>query len=460
MKKPISRFYLLLVLVPLLLLASMGGYYFLEETAAGSDVVVVPQTPAPPSATPVPVPTPEPTPTPFPEHDITLMAVGDNLMHLGIVASGKQEDGTYDFSMLFQGISPFLNAADIRIINQETVMGGNSRGFSGFPYFNSPTEVGDAIADAGFNVVLQASNHTADQKLDGLLYCADFWKNKHPEVLVTGIHEDASQADDIPLLTIDDVTFAILNYTYGANTETLPLDLLGHLNLLCAVNEKNGQMDFTTLNPQVLEDISRAKELADIVIVCPHWGTEYSSKISSYQEKWALEMTEAGADVIIGTHPHVVEPVEWITAENGNESLCYYSLGNYVSTQKNALSMLEGMAWLTFHVAEDGVSIERKTTGCGSRWSVSTPPDRYGLKMSICWKNIPKSWRPPTASAIMPVWSFIWKTCKNGATRFSVISYSPKIRRSIISKPILLINNVSHTDDGTVVHSTDNDTFP
>ena len=142
MKKPISRFYLLLVLVPLLLLASMGGYYFLEETAAGSDVVVVPQTPAPPSATPVPVPTPEPTPTPFPEHDITLMAVGDNLMHLGVVASGKQEDGTYDFSMLFQGISPFLNAADIRIINQETVMGGNSRGFSGFPYFNSPTEVG------------------------------------------------------------------------------------------------------------------------------------------------------------------------------------------------------------------------------------------------------------------------------------------------------------------------------
>ena len=459
MKKPISRFYLLLVLVPLLLLASMGGYYFLEETAAGSDVVVVPQTPAPPSATPVPVPTPEPTPTPFPEHDITLMAVGDNLMHLGVVASGKQEDGTYDFSMLFQGISPFLNAADIRIINQETVMGGNSRGFSGFPYFNSPTEVGDAIADAGFNVVLQASNHTADQKLDGLLYCADFWKNKHPEVLVTGIHEDASQADDIPLLTIDDVTFAILNYTYGANTETLPLDLLGHLNLLCAVNEKNGQMDFTTLNPQVLEDISRAKELADIVIVCPHWGTEYSSKISSYQEKWALEMTEAGADVIIGTHPHVVEPVEWITAENGNESLCYYSLGNYVSTQKNALSMLEGMAWLTFHVAEDGVSIERKTTGV-IRWSVSTPPDRYGLKMSICWKNIPKSWRPPTASAIMPVWSFIWKTCKNGAARSSVISYSPKIRRSIISKPILLINNVSHTDDGTVVHSTDNDTFP
>lgn len=336
----------------------------LAQTAAGSDTVVVVQTPTPlPSPTPVSTPTPEPTPTPFPEHDVTLMAVGDNLMHLGIVASGKQEDGTYNFSMLFDGIRPFLETADVKIINQETILGGNSRGFSGFPYFNSPTEVGDAIAAAGFNVVLHASNHTADQELDGLLYCANFCKTRHPEVLVTGIHEEPSQAEDIPLLTIDDVTFTILNYTYGANTETLPLDLLGHLNLLCAVNEKTGQMDFTTLNPQVLEDISRAEELADIVIVCPHWGTEYSSKVSSYQEKWAQAMTEAGADVIIGTHPHVVQPVEWIISENGNEALCYYSLGNYVSTQKNALSMLEGMAWLTFHVTEDGVSIDRDATG-------------------------------------------------------------------------------------------------
>ena len=203
-------------------------------------------------------------------------------------------------------------------------------------------------------------------------------------------------------------------------------------------------MDFTTLNPQVLEDISRAKELADIVIVCPHWGTEYSSKISSYQEKWALEMTEAGADVIIGTHPHVVEPVEWITAENGNESLCYYSLGNYVSTQKNALSMLEGMAWLTFHVAEDGVSIERKTTGV-------IPLVCQYTSGPVRFENV---------YLLEEYTEELWKTCKNGATRSSVISYSPKIRRSIISKPILLINNVSHTDDGTVVHSTDNDTFP
>ena len=363
MKRTFSHLYLLLILIPLVLLGGICGYYFLENAAPENTVAAVTDTPAPPVPTQVPTPSPIPTPTPFPEHDITLMAVGDNLMHMGIIASGKQEDGTYDFSMLFDGIRPFLNTADVKIINQETVMGGNARGFSGFPSFNSPTEVGDAVADAGFNVVLQASNHTADQGLDGLLYCADFWKSKHPEVLVTGIHEDTSQSGDIPLLTIEDETFAVLNYTYSANTETLPLNLLGHLNLLCAVNERTGQMDFTTLNPQVLEDISRAKELADIVIVCPHWGTEYTPKVSSYQKKWALAMTEAGADVIIGTHPHVVQPVEWITAENGSEALCYYSLGNYVSSQKNALSMLEALGWITFHVTEDGVYIDRDATG-------------------------------------------------------------------------------------------------
>lgn len=307
-------------------------------------------------------PTPVPTPTPFPEYDITLMAVGDNLMHMGIVYSGRQDDGTFDYSLLFDGIRDFLNTADIKIINQETILGGNERGFSGYPHFNSPTEVGDAISAAGFNVVLHASNHSADQGLDGLISCARFWES-HPEVLVTGIHEDTAGTDEIPLLTIDGVTFAILNYTYGANTETLPLNLLGHLELLCYVDEATGRMDFTTLNPKVITDIQKAKELADVVIVCPHWGTEYVLTPSSYQEQWALEMTAAGADVIIGTHPHVVQPVSRITAPNGNEALCYYSLGNYVSTQKNGASMLEALAFITFHVTENEITIDHGRTG-------------------------------------------------------------------------------------------------
>lgn len=300
------------------------------------------------------------------EFDLTLMAVGDNLLHMGIVNTGRQSDGTRNYDFLFDGISDFLQMANIKIINQETIFGGNQLGFQGYPKFNSPSEVSDAIAKAGFNVVLQATNHTADHGLNGIQNCLDLWKT-HPEVLIAGLHEpfpaDFPSQNRIPLLEIKGCTFAFLNYTYGPNDNSVSASISEQMDMLCAVDETSRMIDFTTLNPQVLMDITAADLLADIVVVCPHWGTEYSTVPSSYQEKFALQMTEAGADVIIGTHPHVVQPVTWIDAGNGNRALCYYSLGNYVSTQQNALSMLEGLAWVTFHVTEHGVQISEKNTG-------------------------------------------------------------------------------------------------
>lgn len=304
------------------------------------------------------VPTGEPA---FEEYDITLMALGDNLLHEGIVKTGIQSDGSYDFSFLFQNISDFLEKADIKAINQETIFGGNELGVLGYPHFNSPTQVGDAIADAGFNIVLHATNHAADQGIEGIQHCASYWE-QHPEVLMTGISKEEA-VSDIPLLQVGEINFAILNYTYGPNLGSFPASLRGHLNILCDYNRQTGAIDFTKLNPDVLEDIKEAKTMADIVIVFPHWGTEYQSVPSNYQRKFAQEMVEAGADLLIGTHSHVPQPVEWITAENGNKALCYYSLGNYVSLQKQAACMLEGMAWVTFHVTEDGVYIVEEDTG-------------------------------------------------------------------------------------------------
>ena len=295
------------------------------------------------------------------EYDIHLMALGDNLIHMGVVYTGRQNDGSLDYSFLFEGVSDFLDAADIKIINQETPLAGNQLGFSGYPRFNSPTEIGDAIADAGFNVVLHASNHSADQGINGLDNCIAFWKG-YPEVLLAGIHEPTASSE-LPLLTIKDKTFAILNYTYGPNYNSVSDSLASRMEVLCAIDKQTKSIDFTTLNPKVLEDIQEAKKAADVVIVCPHWGTEYATTPSGYQESFALQMTEAGADVIIGTHPHVVEPVTLIKASNGNTALCYYSLGNYVSTQKNGPSMLEAMAWITFHVKENNISLSLEDTG-------------------------------------------------------------------------------------------------
>lgn len=148
-----------------------------------------------------------------------------------------------------------------------------------------------------------------------------------------------------------------------SNAGTIPKSYRNNLNLLCAYNESNGQIDFTTLNPRVIEDIQSMDKEVDYVVVFPHWGTEYQSVPSSYQEEFAREMTEAGADIIIGAHPHMPQPVEWIEAENGNKSLCYYSLGNYVSTQKKGLCMLEEMAWVSIHVTENGSFINPSKTG-------------------------------------------------------------------------------------------------
>ena len=306
-------------------------------------------TPAPATPAP-PTPTPEPA---FEEYDISLMALGDNLLHMAVVKTGIQSDGTYDYSFLYEGVSDFLEVADIKVASQETVLGGNELGFSGYPRFNSPTEVGDATAAAGFNVVLHANNHTADQGIDGLKHCADFWK-KYPDVLALGIHSEETYGE-IPLLEIKGVTFAVLNYTYGPNASTLNSSLRGDLD--------TGAINFTALNPQVIEDIHAARELADVVIVFPHWGTEYQTTPSKYQKLFASQIAEAGADLIIGTHPHVPQPVEWLTCEDGRKTLCFYSLGNYTSTQDRIECMLEGMAWVNFHVTEDGVSIKEEGTG-------------------------------------------------------------------------------------------------
>ncbi|MCR4598464.1 MAG: CapA family protein [Acetatifactor sp.] len=333
-----------------------------------------------PIVTPVPIEstaeslesTPEPTatPTPTPEPELTLMALGDNLMHMGIVNTGKQKDGTRNYDFLFEDLHDFIDLADVSVINQETIFGGNDLGFSGYPYFNSPTEVGDAIVNAGFDVVLQATNHTLDQKQEGVQHCMDFWA-QYPEILMVGLHERYETEDGtllpakerIPTIEKNGITLAILNYTYGPNYEILPGYARGRMDVLCNYDQKSGRLDFTTINPQVLEEIAAAKEIADAVVVFPHWGAEYVTTPTKYQKQFAKQMTEAGADLIIGAHPHVTQPVQWITADNGNECLCYYSLGNYVSTQQDPISMLENMAWVTFRKTENGTIIDREKSG-------------------------------------------------------------------------------------------------
>lgn len=277
---------------------------------------------------------------------ITLVAVGDNLMHENVIETGKKQDGTYQYDCLFENITEDLKKANLSVINQETIFGGDQAGFSAYPKFNSPSAVGDAEVKAGFNVILHASNHVTDMQAEGVENCLNFWKTKHPKTTVLGINASKKAQNTIPVVEKNGIKVAMLNYTYGTNGNTVLGTEKGYL--VNYLDEK-----------RVASDIKKAKKKADFVIVFPHWGTENVSDITQDQVKYAQIMSDAGADLIIGTHPHVLQKVQWVKGKNGNRTLCYYSLGNYISGQNQLLQILGGMARVTIE-RKDGVT---KITG-------------------------------------------------------------------------------------------------
>ncbi len=266
---------------------------------------------------------------------INLKAVGDDLIHSGFYNIGEARGSDYTF--MFENVSDVIQEADIAIINQETMFVYDKSQYSDYPLFGSPTGIGDALIAAGFDVVQLASNHSLDKGLTGISNTVDYFSDK--DVLAIGIYTDEESASEIPLMEVAGVTFAFLNYTYGTNGITMP-------NSYC-VNTFSDE-------DKVRDDIRRARELADIVVVLPHWGTEYSYTPDSFQEKWTQIFLEEGVDIVIGTHPHVVQPCEMLTREDGHQMLVYYSLGNFISWQNKKERMLGGMADITITI-EDGV---------------------------------------------------------------------------------------------------------
>lgn len=275
----------------------------------------------------------EETTTTPPDVTVDIMMIGDILAHEGVYNSGLQANGTYNFDHLFKNIKSDISAADIRIVNQETILGGVELGLSGYPCFNSPYEIGVAEAKAGFNVILHATNHTLDKGLTGVENCLNFWKTNYPEMAVLGINETEEDYNDIYVYNKDGFKIAILNYTYGTNGIAIPASKPYIVNML--------DVD------KITQDVTKAKEIADMVVVCPHWGTEYVYEPDSNQKYWTNLFLKLGVDVVIGAHPHVMEPVETLTRDDGHQMVVYYSLGNFVSNQDKMPRMLGGMAKVT-----------------------------------------------------------------------------------------------------------------
>lgn len=272
---------------------------------------------------------------------VSVMMVGDVLVHRGVWESGES-GGKRDYAHLFANIKADARAADIAIVNQETPLGGESLGLSGYPMFNGPQEIGDAEVAAGFNVVTRATNHSLDAGQRGIESELAFWRKRHPDTAVLGLADSKKAYDKIYVAEKNGMRVAVLNYTFSTNGIAFPSDNPYAVRMLD--------------EDLIADDVSRARKegKADVVIACPHWGTEYQETPDESQRRWAQVMADAGVDVIIGTHPHVIEPVETVKGSGGNRTLVFWSLGNFVSTQPTAQTMVGGMAKVDLRRDPDG----------------------------------------------------------------------------------------------------------
>nr|MCR5032582.1 CapA family protein [Lachnospiraceae bacterium] len=205
--------------------------------------------------------------------------------------------------------------------------------------------IADALVDAGFDVICHATNHALDKGKKGILNTLSNWEEDYPDITVLGIYDNEADSEEIPLVSVNGITLAILNYTYGTNGIALPSDMPYCVELL----DKE----------KVIADLEQAESLADFTIVCPHWGVEYSLTPSQDQENWCKLFLDHGADLVLGTHPHVIEPVTVMEDDAGHSMVVYYSLGNFVNWTSGtgagvANRMVGGMADVTLERDKDG----------------------------------------------------------------------------------------------------------
>lgn len=262
----------------------------------------------------------------------SLIMVGDNLIHSSIYkeAHRNADNKGYNFKPMLRLIKEKVKNYDIAYYNQETILGGSKLGLSDYPCFNSPYEAGGNMLDAGFNLVSTASNHTMDRGEQAILNSRAYW-DKQENVLAVGSYKSFEQRDEVQIREVNGITYTMLNYTYGTNGIPVPSGKEYLVNVWptdLSINDPERDTKYQAYKEKVKEDIKRVRDKVDVLIVAMHCGIEYTKEPSAYQKDEAKFLAEQGVDLVIGTHPHVLEPVEWI-----GDTPVFYSLGNFISAQ-------------------------------------------------------------------------------------------------------------------------------
>ena len=288
-------------------------------------------------------------PSRFPEQRITVMAVGDIMVHQEQMdAAWNPATKAYDFRPFFTHVEPLFKEADWVIGNLETTMSGSGAGYTGYPMFNSPESLAPTLKEVGFTAVSTANNHSLDRREQGVLQTIKYLDQAG--ILHTGTFASPKERDEPLLIHKDGFTLGLVSYTYGTNGIPIPQGKDYLINLI---------------SPELIKrDIARAREKgADLVAVALHFGEEYQRFPNEAQKKTAELCLTYGADLILGAHPHVVQPYEWktVTLEDGRQhkGLITYSLGNFISAQRWDYKDVGAILRLTLHKSEAGeASIE------------------------------------------------------------------------------------------------------
>lgn len=275
---------------------------------------------------------------------VSFVGAGDNIVYYGNVrdaascatASGRK----YNFAPIYDSVKNTVQGADIAFINQETLMCGDGYAFSYYPRFNGPQDMGYDLADVGFDVVNIANNHMLDKGASGLDATIDFWRSVEGVTIIGGYKNEEEFAEP-HILEVKGIRIAFLSYTFFTNSLTLP----SSSPLVVPYPDEE----------TVITQISRAHELADYLIVSVHWDQENIFTPNQAQKSFARLLSDHGVDVILGHHPHVIQPIEYLERPDGGKTLCVYSLGNFVAEMPRDYNMLGGL--ISFDIVKQGNKI-------------------------------------------------------------------------------------------------------
>lgn len=267
--------------------------------------------------------------------EATLLFAGDAMMHQQQIDAARQSDGSYSFGGYFDHIAPLIREADYSVVNLETP---TAHGFySGYPMFNAPDSYVDELKNAGFDMMLTANNHTLDRRDRGLVRTVDLIESRGLDHIGT-YRSEAARDSVIPFIKdINGFRIGFLNYTYGTNG----IDIQGKVVVDYIDRDK------------MARDIEKTQAAgAELICVAVHWGLEYKLLPNAHQKSLADFLFSKGADMVIGGHPHVIQPMEMRTDKNGRNRFLVYSLGNFISNMKTQDT--RGGAIARVHLSRDG----------------------------------------------------------------------------------------------------------